>query len=92
MVTQAARGREACRRGNRYAHLRRGGLGDVGMLERMGATPSALRGAATAGLADGPLHGLRVKAAAAAAGRLPKGCSLGLRLHARPKGAMPKAA
>eukprot|EP00959_Pyramimonas_sp_CCMP1952_P059253 1237317-Pyramimonas_sp.AAC.1 len=51
------------------------------MLQRMGATSSALWGAATAGLADGPLHGLRVQAAAAA-GRLPKGCSLGLRLRA----------
>ncbi|CAK0811187.1 unnamed protein product, partial [Prorocentrum cordatum] len=84
VVAQAARGRAECWRGHRHAHSRRSGLGDAGVLERMGAASSALWGAAAAGLADGPLRGLRVKAAAAA--RLPEDYSLGLRFHRRPQG------
>ncbi|CAK0871621.1 unnamed protein product, partial [Prorocentrum cordatum] len=53
VAAQATREVEALRRSRRYGTLRRGGLGDAGMLQRMGASASALWGTATAGLADG---------------------------------------
>eukprot|EP00959_Pyramimonas_sp_CCMP1952_P235038 4911462-Pyramimonas_sp.AAC.1 len=51
----------------------------------MGATSSALWGAAATGIAGSRLQGLRAQAAAAA-GRLPRGAFLGLRLHCHSAG------